>query len=104
MLCALHHGGVLILRYALRALGYPAASLVTERLDERPLLKKLKDSLSSPSSLPNVFSGKFPKTGMTFLKRGGLLIAMLDHLEGRMMEVPIDGGGWRISRPRRSIR
>lgn len=97
VLVTLHHGTHMILRYALRAMGYPIATLVSERLQDRSALKRRKDSLSDFPSVPGVFSGHFPKAAIRFLRNNGTLIAMLDHAQGRMLHVPIPGGTWRVS-------
>lgn len=97
ILAGLHFGGHLILRYWLRAQGLPVATLVKERLADRSTLKCHKDSLSQPTEVPNVFSGHFPRDAVKFLRNHGTLIVMLDHSQGRLIDVPVTGETWRIS-------
>lgn len=97
ILATAHFGGCLLLRYWLRAKGIPAATLVSERLEDRNPIKLLKDSLSPPHATPNVFSGQSPRAAVRFLKAGGILCVMLDHAQGRLFQARVPGGNWQIS-------
>jgi lauroyl/myristoyl acyltransferase len=97
VLATVHFGGLLLLRYWLRARGYPVASLVAEVLADRVELKLHKDALSPFTEIPNVLSGQAPREAVRFLQGGGALMVMLDHQQGRQARIDVPEGRWVFS-------
>jgi lauroyl/myristoyl acyltransferase len=94
VLVCLHHGPIHVLRYLLRAAGLPCAMVVLESRKERSSVRELKDRLSPPPEVPNVFCRDELKEMKRFMKQGGCLLVAADYGRGKMIEV--DFGPTRI--------
>lgn len=99
-----HFGPYFLLRYWLRAAGFPVATLVEGQSQNRSVLKRLKDRVSPFPEIPTAF---YPEDQMRdaiqFIASGNPLLIASDVLTGKQMDVPIDEH-WRFGMANGAIR
>ncbi|HXT10665.1 MAG TPA: hypothetical protein VN873_03815 [Candidatus Angelobacter sp.] len=86
-----HFGRYSLLRYWLRAAGYPAAMVVKGRSEDRSPLKRLKDRYSPFPKIPTAFYNENQLREMIeFVAAGNPLLMALDVKLGKKLHVPVD--------------
>jgi len=86
-----HFGPYILLRFWLRAAGFPAANLVEGELQNRPALKQLKDRVTPFPEIPTAFHRVDQlREAIKFVATGNPLLIAVDVLNGKQMSVPVD--------------
>ena len=86
-----HFGPFFLLRYWLRAAGFPAAAMVGGWSRDRPAIKRLKDRVSLFPQIPTVFHREDElREAVEFLQAGNPLLVALDVELGKQIEVALD--------------
>jgi len=85
-----HFGPFFLLRYWLRAAGFPAATLNRGHAEIRPPRKQLADSLSPFPEIPFTFYQDQLRELVEYLQSGNLLLVALDVEAGKQLHVPFD--------------
>jgi lauroyl/myristoyl acyltransferase len=99
-----HFGPYPLLRYWLRAAGFPAATIVRGQAQIRPPMKRLKDRASPFPEVPTVFyHGDQLRDALESLAAGNPLLIAIDVLIGKQMDVPVDEH-WRFGMANGAIR
>jgi lauroyl/myristoyl acyltransferase len=99
-----HFGPYVLIRYWLRAAGFPAAALVEGKSVDRPSIKRLKDRASPFPEIPTAFCHEDQLREMLeFVTAGNPLLMALDVLTGKQMVVPVDAQ-WRFGMASGAIR
>jgi lauroyl/myristoyl acyltransferase len=86
-----HSGPYFLMRYWLRAAGFPASTLVEGRSQNRKAMKRWKDSVSPFPEIPIAFHREDElRETLQFLATGNPLLIAVDVLTGKQMDVPVD--------------
>ena len=86
-----HFGPYILLRFWLRAAGFPAANLVEGRSQNRSALKQLKDRVSPFPEIPTAFHREDElRQALRFVATGNPLLIAIDILNGKQIDVPMD--------------
>ncbi len=86
-----HFGPMSLLRYWLRAAGFPAAILVKGESQIRSPMKRLKDRVSPFPEVPTVFYQENQlRDTIKFLAAGNPLLIAIDVSLGKKMDIPVD--------------
>jgi hypothetical protein len=86
-----HFGPYFLMRYWLRASGFPAATLVEGRSQNRSQMKQLKDRVSPFPEIPIAFGRKDQlRDAIDFVASGNPLLIAIDVLTGKQIDVPVD--------------
>jgi lauroyl/myristoyl acyltransferase len=99
-----HFGPYSLLRYWLRAAGFPAAFLVKGQSEIRSPMKRLKDSVSPFPEVPAVFYQEDQlRDAIEFLDAGNPLLIAIDAAIGKHMDIPVDDD-WQFGMSNGAIR
>jgi lauroyl/myristoyl acyltransferase len=86
-----HFGPYFLMRYWLRAAGFPAATLVEGKSQNRLWMKQLKDRVSPFPKIPIAFHTEDQlRETIEFLNTGHPLLIAIDVIRGKQVDVPID--------------
>jgi lauroyl/myristoyl acyltransferase len=86
-----HFGPFFLLRYWLRAAGFPAANLVAGESQNRSLMKQLQDRISPFPETTTAFHREDQlRTAIKFVATGNPLLIALDVSNGKKTDVPVD--------------
>ena len=86
-----HFGPYSLLRYWLRAIGIPAATLVKGESRERTFTRRLKDRVSPFPEVPTAFHRDDQlRDALEFLAPGNVLLTAVDIMSGKKMDLPVD--------------
>lgn len=86
-----HFGPYFLMRYWLRAAGFPVATLVEGQSQNRSALKRLEDRVSPFAEIPIAFGREDQlREAITFLSSGNALLVAIDILNGKQIDVPVD--------------
>jgi hypothetical protein len=88
-----HFGPFFLLRYWLRAGGFPVATLVMGKSESRSGLHRRGDQLSPFPGVPTAFHRDQMRAANGFLAAGNSLLVAIDKVTGKQMNVPA-GGDW----------
>lgn len=98
-----HFGTYYLLRYWLRAAGFPVATIVEGKLENRSQLKRLKDSKSPFPEIPTVFHQDQLPQAIKFLRSGNPLLVAIDASGGKQLKVPFHED-WNFEMPTGALR
>jgi lauroyl/myristoyl acyltransferase len=98
-----HFGTYYLLGYWLRAAGFPVATIVDGKLENRSQLKRLKDAKSPFPGMPTVFHQDQLTQAIKFLRSGNPLLMAIDSPHGKQLEVPFHEG-WNFEMPTGALR
>jgi hypothetical protein len=87
-----HFGPYYLLRFWLRAAGFPAATFVGGEQAMRQRLKRVQDRFSPAPEIPVVFYQKQLREAVEFLAAGNLLLIAIDAPSGKQIDVPFCEG------------
>jgi lauroyl/myristoyl acyltransferase len=86
-----HFGPYSLLRFWLRAAGFPVATLVKGQSQVRPMDKRLKDRVSPFPEIPTAFHRENQlRDAVKFLASGNVLLVAIDIMSGKKMELALD--------------
>jgi lauroyl/myristoyl acyltransferase len=85
-----HFGPFFLLRYWLRAAGFPAATVIRGKVEDRPAWKRLADELSPFAEIPTAIYQDQLRELVEFLEAGRPLLIALDAELGKQVEAPLD--------------
>ena len=99
-----HFGPYPLLRYWLRAAGFPVATVVKGQSQIRPPMKRLKDRMSPFPEAPTVFYHEDQlRDALESLAAGNPLLIAIDARFGKQMDIPVDEH-WRFGMANGPIR
>ena len=91
ILVSAHFGPLFLLRYFLRAMGWPAATFIGGPASSRPDVRRDKDRLAHFPGLPHVFGpDQSLRDVHRFLQQGNILLMAFDVPTGERIEVACD--------------
>lgn len=85
-----HFGPYNLLRFWLRAAGFPAATLIQGEAEDRSTFKRLKDELSPFPEIPVALYQDQLRDVMEFVQRGYPLLVAVDMRVGKQVQVSVD--------------
>lgn len=86
-----HFGPYSLLRYWLRAAGFPAATLVKGESKDRTVLRRMKDRFAPFSDIPTAFHRDDElRDAVEFLAAGNVLLTAVDIMNGKKVDLPLD--------------
>jgi hypothetical protein len=90
-----HFGPFFLLRYWLRAAGFPAATVIRGKAEDRSSTKRLADHVSPFAEVHVAFYQDQLRELVEFLQAGNPLLIALDAELGKQIEAPLDSQ-WRV--------
>jgi len=90
-----HFGPFFLLRYWLRAAGFPVATVIRGRAEDRPAWKRLADERSPFASISTAFYQDQLRELVEFLEAGNPILIAMDVELGKQIEAPLDSQ-WRV--------
>lgn len=91
-----HFGPYSLLRYWLRAAGFPAATLVKGQSQDRSPIRRLKDRVALFPEIPTAFHRDDQlRDAVEFLASGNVLLTAVDIMSGKKLDLSA-GEGWQF--------